>query len=122
MNAFLGEKLAETGNRELTWNVTWFRYGDRPQLRVHTSDGGVEYETFSSLTALTTRCEQNHELSDRIRYVEVSYPAEMLKRFDLIDTPGAVLLQEEGFGKHQKIPLWMKTRVRMPLFSCSATL
>ena len=39
MNAFLGEELAPTGNGELTFNVTWFRYGEERRLLVHTVDG-----------------------------------------------------------------------------------
>ncbi len=86
MNAFLGEKLAETGNRELTCNVSWFRYGDRRELRVHLDDGSVD--AFGDLAALTTRCDASPHFVDRIRFIEVLQPSPVLRDFDLIDTPG----------------------------------
>jgi hypothetical protein len=88
MNAFLGEELAPTGNGELTFNVSWLRYGEERRLLIHCIDGSVEEERFESLGQLTRRCEQNREILERIRYIEVQHPNPLLRRFDLIDTPG----------------------------------
>jgi len=122
MNAFLGESLAATGNRELTYNVSWFRYGERKQLLVHNMEGGIEEETFETLTDLTTRCEENRDLLDRVRYVEVRYPAKLLKEFDLIDTPGLYSAKKKDSENTKRFLLDRDTRPHAVVFVFSDTL
>lgn len=88
MNAFLGEEVAPTGDGELTFNVSWFKYGAEPKLLVHTVDGRVESGDFKNLESLIKRCKSNPEFFDKIRFIEVHRPHPLLKHFDLIDTPG----------------------------------
>jgi Dynamin family len=88
MNAFMGEELAPTGNGELTFNVCWFRHGERRQLIVHMVDGSVEDRSFESLAELAVHGETDRAWRERIRYLEVRCPNPLLRTFDLIDTPG----------------------------------
>ena len=89
MNALLGERLAATGTEELTFNVNWFRHGHERELIVHFKDGRPpEARGLEELRALTGRQESNRELLRSIRHIEVRHPARLLRRFDLVDTPG----------------------------------
>jgi hypothetical protein len=89
LNALLGEELAPTGTEELTFNVNWLRYGREPGMRVHFKDGrDPEERTLTELEDLTGRREEARELLASIRYVELRHPNEILRTFDLIDTPG----------------------------------
>lgn len=89
LNALLGEELAPTGNEELTFNVNLLCHGRDPSLTVHFKDGREpEERTMDELTRLTARDEQHLELLRSIDYLEVRRPIELLRRFDLVDTPG----------------------------------
>ena len=88
MNAFMGEELAPTGNGELTFNVSWFRYGECRQLVVHMVDDSSDDMSFASLHELAVHGEADRAWRERIRYIEVRCPNPLLKTFDLIDTPG----------------------------------
>jgi hypothetical protein len=89
LNALLGDEIAPTGTEELTFNVNWIRYGAEPTLRVHYKDGREpEQRTLAELEALTSRREENREMLLGIRYVELLQPIDLLRTFDLIDTPG----------------------------------
>jgi hypothetical protein len=89
LNALLGEELAPTGAEELTFNVNWLRHGSRSSLRVHFKDGREpEERTLAELDALTSRREEHRELLSAIRYIDMRHPNEVLRTFDLVDTPG----------------------------------
>lgn len=120
LNAFLGEHLAETGNGELTNNVSWIRHGNGKEIRVHLANGGVERHSMEDLRALTTH-RSGHSLSEKIQYLEFERPIEMLRKFDLIDTPGLhsfygtdsrntqKLLTEEETRPHALVLLFAET-------------
>ena len=96
LNALLGEELAPTGTEELTFNVNWLRHGPRPLIRVHFDDGRPpEDHALADLERLSSRNEEDVELLSRIDYLEVHHPSEILRSFDLIDTPGL----KSFFGK-----------------------
>ncbi len=122
MNAFLGQDVAPTGNGELTFNVSWFVYGEKQKLLVHTIDGKVEEETFESITELTSRCEQKKELLERIRYIEVQCPNPLLKHFDLIDTPGLHSFYVKDSKNTQKLLTDAETRPHAVVFMFSGSL
>jgi GTPase SAR1 family protein len=122
INAFLGESLAATGNRELTYNVSWFRYGKEKRLLIHNKNGEVEENSFDTLDALVTRCEENRELLDRIRYIEVRHPAELLQRFDLIDTPGLYSAHRSDSENTQRFLVDQQTRPHAIVFVFSEAL
>lgn len=89
MNALLGEKVVATGNVEATFNVNVFRYSDSPRLKVYFKNNRPsETKSFAELKALTLRAEENSDYLNSIKYIEVFYPNEILKSFNLVDTPG----------------------------------
>ena len=89
LNALLGEELVSTGPKELTFNVNWLRYAESQSLRVHFRNGRApEEHSLPELEALTARREENREFLSSIRFIEVFYPNEILRSFNLIDTPG----------------------------------
>lgn len=89
MNAMLGQILVPTGSVEATFNVNWFHYGETPELRVHFRDGRPpETRPFAALEEITRRAEETMETLLEIAYVEVCYPAEVLRTLHLVDTPG----------------------------------
>lgn len=122
MNAFLGEEVAPTGNTELTFNVSWFKYGEQPKLLVHTVDGGVEEEDFANLSNLAVRCSKNPELVQRIRYIEVFRPHPLLKVFDLIDTPGLHSFYEKDSKNTSELLADPENRPDAVVFLFSGTL
>ena len=88
-NAFLGEILVPTGREELTFNVNRLRYGERRELVVHYRDDRPdEHRSLEELEELTRRREQNREALSGIDHIEVLYDNELLREFNLIDTPG----------------------------------
>lgn len=88
-NALLGETLVPTGREELTFNVNRLRYGDRRELVVHYRDGRPdEHRSLEELEGLTRRREQNQQALSGIDHIEVLYDNELLREFNLIDTPG----------------------------------
>jgi hypothetical protein len=95
-NAMLGEVLVATGREELTFNVNRLRFGEERSLVVHFKDGRLsEPRSLQELEALTRRREEHQELLAGIEYIEVFYPNELLRSFNLIDTPGV----ESFFGQ-----------------------
>ena len=89
LNALLGEELAPTGTAELTFNVNWLRHGAKAGVRVHFKDGREpESRSLAELERLTVRQADARELLSTISYLELRHPNEILKTFDLIDTPG----------------------------------
>ena len=89
MNALLGAIVVDTGTTETTFNVSWLRYGEQKELNVHFKDGRpVETTSFEALSNLTRRDDEQIAYLSAIKYIEVSFPNEMLKLFHLIDTPG----------------------------------
>jgi hypothetical protein len=94
-NAMLGEMLVATGREELTFNVNRLRFGEERSLVVHYKDGLSEPRSLLELESLTRRREEHQELLASIEHIEVFYPNELLRSFNLIDTPGV----ESFFGQ-----------------------
>jgi len=89
MNALLGETLVPTGTDETTFNLNWLRYGESPALRIHFKDNRPpETRSLDDLAALTRRDAKKYAELSGIQYLEITYPNSLLKRLNLIDTPG----------------------------------
>lgn len=96
MNALLQEKIVATGAVEATFNVNWLKYSDSPSLKVYFKDQRPpETKSFSELKALTLRPEEHQDYLLSIKYIEVAYPNEILRTFNIIDTPGLKSFYEE---------------------------
>lgn len=89
MNALLGEQIVATGTVEATFNINWFKYARNSSIIVHFKDKrSPETKSLAELQALTLRAQENQNYLLSIKYIEVRYPNEILKTFNLIDTPG----------------------------------
>lgn len=89
MNALLGEQVVATGTVEVTFNINWFKYAPNSSIIVHFKDKRPSITTsIAELQALTLRAQENQDYLLSIKYIEVKYPNEILKTFNLIDTPG----------------------------------
>lgn len=89
MNGLLGQALVPTGAVEATFNVNVFRYGEKPEIRIHYKDGRPpETRPFADLEMATRRSEERMEELLEIAYIEVFHRSEALKLLDLVDTPG----------------------------------
>lgn len=96
MNALLQEKIVATGAVEVTFNVNWLKYGDSRSLKVYFKDHRPpEVKDFSELKALTLHPKEHQDYLLSIKYIEVGYPNEILRTFNLIDTPGLKSFYEE---------------------------
>jgi Dynamin family len=89
VNALLSEEVAATGQLELTFTVSEFRYAKERSVFVHFKDGShkgpLPPEALDSLTV------RNPAIVDelrKIRTVEFTMPNDLLHTFHLVDTPG----------------------------------
>lgn len=87
VNALLGAEVVEMGMMETTYNVSWIKYGSSDEdIKVVYKDGHTnlisrnEWSLWSNQSA--------DILKQEVLYLEVTYPNEILKRINIIDTPG----------------------------------
>ncbi|HOX51786.1 MAG TPA: dynamin family protein [Fibrobacteria bacterium] len=121
LNAFLGERIASTGNGEWTFNVSWICHGETRGIRVHLVDGTVVERPYEALDALTERASADG-LLNRIRYLEFLHPNPILKHFDLIDTPGLHSFYEDDSRNTKALLTNPDTRPHAVVFLFSETL
>ena len=89
MNALLKERLLITGSVETTYTVGWFRYGETPGLTVVLKDGSEIEAPIEDMEKWTARASLTHNpLLNEVSYIIIKYPNEILKKMELIDTPG----------------------------------
>ncbi|WP_246573450.1 dynamin family protein [Kineosporia corallincola] len=89
LNALLGRRVTAVGQLETTYSVTEIYHSDRPVIRVRYRDGRapVEYDG-ADLARFTVRPEEGDDRLAGVRAVEYGCPAELLRSFRLVDTPG----------------------------------
>ena len=89
VNAILGKsEIMATGQKEVTYNVGWLKYG-RPDadIVIHHKDG--KPNMVKSQKEFSTWSTENHHTDiDNISYIETFDDAEILKEINIIDTPG----------------------------------
>lgn len=97
MNAILGKKVVLTGSLITTYTPTWFRYSEEESLEIVFDDGrqikGLHFDDLVKWTSIDSR-KTNPEI-DRVSYVILNYPNEILKQMELIDTPGLFSPEEK---------------------------
>ena len=109
VNAILGKKeIMATGQKEVTYNVGWLKYGDpSSDIIIHHKDGtSVEKKNRDEFEKWTTDCSSSE--IDNISYVEIFDDAEILKDINIIDTPGLDALR----GKDSQNTLDFISKVR----------
>jgi hypothetical protein len=87
LNALLGEELAPTDAGECTRIVTWYRYGDAPQVVVHPRDEPPESAYYSRESG-ALEVDLGGRSPERIERLEVFWPTVRLRDVTLADTPG----------------------------------
>lgn len=95
VNALLGEaEVVRTGQMEETFNVSWIKYGDsNGDIKVFFKDGSMTIVPRKDWIRWTSHQESN-ELKESVSYIEVTYQHDILKRINIIDTPGLDALSE----------------------------
>lgn len=88
VNAILGEEdVVATDGMEMTFNVSWLKYGSgNADVKVVYKNG----KTDSVPRTEWKRWANRHDTGNRedIKYLEITYPHELLKYINIIDTPG----------------------------------
>lgn len=87
MNALMGTDIVLTGDTETTYTVGWFRYGETPSLTIQFRDGTQRKAPFEDLERWTVRASSEEDIQ-KVQYVIIHYPSEVLKELEFIDTPG----------------------------------
>lgn len=109
VNAILGkEEIMATGQKEVTYNVGWLKYGKpNSDIIIHHKDGTPNtiksQEEFSKWSTES----DNNEINN-ISYIEIFDEAEILKKINIIDTPGLDALR----GKDSQNTLDFISKVR----------
>jgi hypothetical protein len=102
INAILSkEEVLHTGDCETTWNVSWLEHGpnDR-QIQVvfkrelNRPDARVSREEWGEMANRAA----TGELKNSVHYFKVSYAAEELRSFEIVDTPGLGAVKRSGSG------------------------
>ncbi|HEY3237813.1 MAG TPA: dynamin family protein [Polyangiaceae bacterium] len=86
VNALLGGPVLPVGVTPTTGAIHHLVYSETPYARLVKADGTAEAVSFSEMPRFSVGGER---ASDQLRYLEVGYPADLLKeRLVLVDTPG----------------------------------
>ena len=93
VNAILGkEEVVKTGAKEVTWNVNWLKYGDEAAITAYYKDEKFRPEKIEKCRwqdMANRSSDDKEQLKNDISYFEIKYPeADILKKVNIIDTPG----------------------------------
>jgi len=86
INAWIGEEVAPMGVTPTTATLNLLSYGPEKKVRLHLADDSAREGRYEDLRRLLIEAEK--EGPDRIRFVEILFPAEELLRVQILDTPG----------------------------------
>lgn len=89
VNAILGKaEVVRTGHEAETFNVSWLKYGDdNAPIIVHFKNGQKQIIERNEWAEWASHQGQQ-SLKTEVKYIEVTSSYEMLKRINIIDTPG----------------------------------
>lgn len=95
VNAILGKgEVVRTGQMEETFNVSWLKYGDTSlDIKVVFKNGEIKYVPNKDWAYWTSH-QHDSVLKEQVKYVEVSFNDNILKKINIIDTPGLDALSE----------------------------
>lgn len=87
VNALMGDEVVEMGKMVTTFNVCHLTYGDASApIEVVFKDGRKESVPREELAAWAGN--QTNDLKKEVQYLGITYPNEILKSINIIDTPG----------------------------------
>lgn len=93
LNALVGERLAPTDAGECTRVVTWYRRGPGYEVEAVLTDGDRRTLGFKRVDG-ALEVDLGAISSDRVRSMDVRWPASTLDGMTLIDTPGLASLND----------------------------
>jgi hypothetical protein len=93
LNALVGERLAPTDAGECTRVVTWYRRGQGYEVEAVLDDGATQPLGFKRVDG-ALQVELGTLSTDRVRSIDVRWPASTLDAMTLIDTPGLASLND----------------------------
>ena len=94
VNALLGSDVVRTGQMEETFNVSWLKYGETDKdIKVVFKNGETRYVPRNEWAYWTSH-QHDNIFKEQVKYIEVSYNDEILKKINIIDTPGLDALSE----------------------------
>lgn len=89
INALLGERVLTTDVTPATSVVTKLTYGASPKVIAYFSDGNSKAYPMDWLEQLSAeRSGEGEAIRGRLSYIEVQQPSELLKRINIVDSPG----------------------------------
>ncbi len=102
MNALLKEKMVYTGSLVTTYTVTWFKYGEEKRVEIVFKNGTTEQCSIDEIENWTVleKAKKNARVK-QVEYLVIYYPNEILKRIELIDTPGLFSSEDDENGDSQ---------------------
>ena len=119
INALLGAEVLKTDAAPATAVVSILRYGEKPQVQLCHGDGNITSYDFNKLEEITAEGDKSKQvLRDSLEYVEIFYPNEMLKKINLVDTPGLNVHRDshikstENFQLRADVVLWVFNATR----------
>ena len=114
INTLLGADVLTTAQIPTTAVISLLSYGETPAVKLHHQDGSVTDYDFTRLGEITAEGDADKQaLRDKLDYVEIRYPNEMLKKIHIVDTPGLNAHREKhtektvNFQDKADVVLWM---------------
>lgn len=95
LNSLLGRKLLPEGITETTPLLTYIRYGEREEAKLHYMDGAIQIIDLEQVAQLTQQSEGDRWDLDQLEFLEIYLREDMLRSgMILLDTPGINTLIE----------------------------
>ena len=120
INTLLGEDILTTDNLQATAVVTLLTFGAEKTAKIHYLDGTTENYDLNKLQDITAEGDETKKaLREKIEYVELTYPNELLKKITVVDTPGKNGTEEshnqstENFKNRADMVIWMFNAMKM---------
>lgn len=119
INTILGEEILTTDVAPSTAVTSLLCFGKERQVWLHYADGRKEEYLFEKLAEITAEGDdRKRAIRESLAYVEIALPNAMLKRINLIDTPGLNVHREshirntENFKDKADVVLWVFNAAR----------
>lgn len=119
INTLLGNDVLISDAAPATAVTTMLKYGEKPIVVLHYNDGHTESWPYEKLGEITAEGDESkRHLRESLDYVELAYPNDLLKRINLVDTPGLNVHREshirntENFQQTAEVVLWVFNAAR----------
>ncbi len=119
INTLLGRAVLTADVAPATAVTTVLKYGEHPEVKLYFLDGSRKVWPYNKLREITAEGDESkRSLRDSLDYVELTYPCELLKRINLVDTPGlnvhndSHIRNTENFQHKADVVLWVFNATR----------